>query len=478
MRYLTWLRSEKRSHPAERRGGHGPSRRRATVRPRLELLEDRRLPSTLTVTNNLDSGSGSLRAEIAAAKNNDTIVFASSLSGQTINLTSGELVINKSLTVQGLGAGQLAVSGGGLSRVLEVDYAKKQNVTVSGLTLENGYAAAGGAILNNGTLTINGCTVTGNDNHNGVGQLGGGIDNPGTLTISGCTITGNTAMQGGGIYNWNLLTISNSTLSGNIAPDGGEGGAIYNFGSTTISNSTLSGNSAETQYDPAGDFPGHGGAIDNYAGSLTLSDSTLSDNSAAYGSAIYMDWQSTNVAVTGCTLTDSNPSDLYLIFVSGGSLTVKNSYFHNDSGPSYIAGPYTDGGGNTFAGGPAPRTLSGHADVIWHAGTIPATAGTPTGRWPPAHRPRGGRHRRRPTRGRRGAARSAGGAVPWTGPGPGRVMDRRRAPATGRSGHASRSGVPGHCRSPDPGRRCVVLRSVTGPARHRPGMRMSARRPP
>ena len=42
----------------------------------------------------------------------------------------------------------------------------------------------------------------------------------------------------------------------------------------------------------------------------------------------------------------------------------------------------------------------------------------------------------------------------WTGPGPGKVMDRRRAPATGHAGHASRSGVPGHGRSPDPGRRC------------------------
>ena len=42
----------------------------------------------------------------------------------------------------------------------------------------------------------------------------------------------------------------------------------------------------------------------------------------------------------------------------------------------------------------------------------------------------------------------------WTGPGPGRVMDRRRAPATGHSGHASRSGVPEHGQSPDPGRRC------------------------
>ena len=40
---------------------------RATFRPRIEALEDRWLPSTLTVQNNLDSGAGSLRAAITAA---------------------------------------------------------------------------------------------------------------------------------------------------------------------------------------------------------------------------------------------------------------------------------------------------------------------------------------------------------------------------------------------------------------------------
>ena len=71
----------------------------------------------MTVLNNLDSGAGSLRAEIAAAKANDTIVFAPSLDGQTIKLTSGELDIRRSLTIEGPRAGQLTVSGGNASRV-------------------------------------------------------------------------------------------------------------------------------------------------------------------------------------------------------------------------------------------------------------------------------------------------------------------------------------------------------------------------
>src|SRR5262249_15496042 len=78
---------------------------RPTLRPTLEALEDRWMPSTLTVLNNLDSGSGSLRAEIAASKLNDSIVFAPSLNGQTITLTSGEFLITHSLTITGPGAG-------------------------------------------------------------------------------------------------------------------------------------------------------------------------------------------------------------------------------------------------------------------------------------------------------------------------------------------------------------------------------------
>src|SRR4028119_2493086 len=49
---------------------------------------------TITVTNNNDSGSGSLRDAIASAAAGDTITFASSLTNQKITLTSGELFIN------------------------------------------------------------------------------------------------------------------------------------------------------------------------------------------------------------------------------------------------------------------------------------------------------------------------------------------------------------------------------------------------
>ena len=165
---------------ARRPCGVRPRRRRFL--PRVDLMEDRTLLSTLTVINKNDSGSGSLRATIAAASSGDTINFANSLKGQTIKLTSGVLDITKSLGIDGLGAGQLTVSGGGTSRV--IDIAGGADVTLSGLTIANGVAVQGGGIDNFGTLTVDRCTLLNNKAVGGSGTSttpdaanGGGIAN-------------------------------------------------------------------------------------------------------------------------------------------------------------------------------------------------------------------------------------------------------------------------------------------------------------
>jgi hypothetical protein len=177
-----WLRPA----PASRRRTHASLRQRAIFRPRLEALEDRWLPSTLTVTSIKDSGAGSLRAEIAAAHSGDTIVFSPKLDGKTITLTTGEMDLTKDLTIQGPGAGQLTISGNSAnwysdysairntyaSRVFEV--AQNATVTLSGLTISNGDGLAGytlgqhpsdyegGGILDHGTLTLGGCAISNN----------------------------------------------------------------------------------------------------------------------------------------------------------------------------------------------------------------------------------------------------------------------------------------------------------------------------
>ncbi|MFP3670549.1 hypothetical protein SB717_36295, partial [Priestia sp. SIMBA_032] len=70
----------------------------------------------------------SLREAISLANDGDTITFNSNLANQdtgfglgTIGLTLGQLNIDKSITLDGLGANQLTVSGNSNSRVFLVD---------------------------------------------------------------------------------------------------------------------------------------------------------------------------------------------------------------------------------------------------------------------------------------------------------------------------------------------------------------------
>src|SRR5262245_43629074 len=99
---LSWLarfapRSSRRSLPSPRR-----------YRPRIEALEDRWVPST--VTNLQDSGVGSLRDAINITPNNGTIDFQPGLTG-TIILSSAQLLLAKNVTIQGPGANLLTISG-------------------------------------------------------------------------------------------------------------------------------------------------------------------------------------------------------------------------------------------------------------------------------------------------------------------------------------------------------------------------------
>ena len=193
--------------------------------------------TTLIVSNTNDSGSGSLRQALAIANDGDTI-DARGISG-AISLISGELLVNKSVTINGAGADVLAVDGNAADRVFFIT--SGETVTIFGFTIRNGHAGnAGGGIDNEdgSTVTITNCTISGN-----TAGLGGGMFNGGPLTIGSTTISDNSAANGGGIYNsgGGTTTITNSTVSGNTA---GSGGGIFNIGMLAITSSTLSNNSA------------------------------------------------------------------------------------------------------------------------------------------------------------------------------------------------------------------------------------------
>ena len=120
-------------------GRHRSRRASKRCQPRVGALEARTLLSTLTVTNDNDSGSGSLRGALAAAVAGDTIKFAHSAYG-TITLSSGPLQVATSVTIDGPGAKDVTINGNNTFQDLMVD----ANVTasVSGLTITGGEGPA------------------------------------------------------------------------------------------------------------------------------------------------------------------------------------------------------------------------------------------------------------------------------------------------------------------------------------------------
>ena len=115
--------------------------------------------NTITVINTNDGGHGSLRQAIADANDGDTI-DARDIFG-SIELSSGKLLVNKSVTINGPGAERLSVENAGPSRVFEI--AAGEIVTISGLAINNGQADLGGGLYNAGLLTVIECSISGNE---------------------------------------------------------------------------------------------------------------------------------------------------------------------------------------------------------------------------------------------------------------------------------------------------------------------------
>lgn len=110
--------------------------------------------ATIAVTNLNDSGPGSLRQVIADSSPGDTIEIT--VTG-TIALTTGELLIDKDLTIAGLGADQLSVDGNFANSVFRISPDK--TVSVSGLAIKFGSEDNEGDIHNAGLLALSNCIL-------------------------------------------------------------------------------------------------------------------------------------------------------------------------------------------------------------------------------------------------------------------------------------------------------------------------------
>jgi hypothetical protein len=193
------------------------------------------------------------------------VVFAPNVIGKIPNTRAPDgLDLVHTLTITGPGARLLTIDGTDKSRLFEV--LSGSTVTISGLTLYDGYPTGGsndgsgnrgGAIANKGTLSISRC----NFDSNGAGPGGGAIFNNGgaaTLTVEDSTFSLNFAV-GDGAAILNLATLGKATVSltnctfYNNFTAGGFAGAIYNDGNVdgtaavTLTNCTLDGNDSNDQ---------------------------------------------------------------------------------------------------------------------------------------------------------------------------------------------------------------------------------------
>jgi fibronectin-binding autotransporter adhesin len=339
--------------------------------------------ATQTVTNCNDSGGGSLREAVLSASSGETINFALTPSCSTVDLTSGEIAIDTSMTIEGPGSNFLAMSGGNVSRVFDIEGG---TVAISGLTIEDGNGVGanddgyGGAIENEGNLSIinstladNSTTGNGGAIYSKVGALaiigsalvgnsadsgdGGAIDNfAAVMTITKSTLSGNSASSAGAISNENKTIVVSSTLSGNSSNDGG---AIASSNKMTITNSTLANNVAKS--DGAGmenqgvatinkstvsnnETEDAGGGLFN-EGTLSVTNSTLSDNSAASGGGGIFNEGKAAFADTTVSGNSSTTDGGGGIFTEGKPVKARTTIVANSSGGD-CSGSITDMGYN------------------------------------------------------------------------------------------------------------------------------------
>ena len=207
-----------------------------------------------------------------------------------------------------------------------------ETVTISGLTIVNGYTTGSGGGIHNdhAALTLDDCTITGNQGggiYNDAANSGGGL-----LEINNSSVTDN---SGGGIYNDALgggvatLNITDSSLNNNYS-----GGAILSRGwlctfcphgtaTVQITNSSITGN---------GSTP-YGGAIYTDTGgpccpvTVSLSNSTVSGNA---GEAVHISIEAATL-VSNSTISGNTEGGIYtdLGAPTGGSTVVNSTMSDN-----------------------------------------------------------------------------------------------------------------------------------------------------
>lgn len=262
------------------------------------------VPPSIIVTTNADSGTGSLRVAIAAsmaAPGADTITFdphvftgganniilvTSASQPDGIEPTAFPLRDIDSLTIDASALPVGLTLDGGLAGfkffyLYNDETVVKGNLTLRALTLAHARGTGsdypdGGAIYNDGNMTLDRCTLFGNQAANN--GAGGAIYNVGTVALTNCTLTGN---QSG------------------IASLDGPGSAIYNRGTATLTNCTVTGNTSRR----------NGAICNSFLAALTLTNTIVSGNTDLDGTPDVFNNQ--GITLNGVNFIGAGISDPY-----------------------------------------------------------------------------------------------------------------------------------------------------------------------
>ena len=297
--------------------------------------------TTTQDTINYTDGLLSLREAIIQANNaniDSTITLGEGTYTLAINganedlAATGDLDIklqNKTLTIQGQGKNKTILDANSLDRFFQVH--SGATVILSGVTINKGLGTYGGALANNGTLTILDSDFINNQSVGLKGANGANGANGDSVTFL--------------IGRWPASTDPTATPGGNggNGENGGDGkgGAIYNSGRLTISNSLINNNKVTGSQGGTGGTGGLGGVTSVWINMREWVEykpngirGSNGSNGNAYAGAIYNEntgsifingSQFVNNIATPITGGTAYNGDVNGIYNSGGTVTINNT---------------------------------------------------------------------------------------------------------------------------------------------------------
>ena len=226
---------------------------------------------------------------------------------EAADFTNG-ITINKDITIDGKGH---TIDAKNLGRIFSIG--EGFTVTLTNATLINGKATEGGAIYNDGSLTLSDVKLS----DNAADSYGGAVFNNGELVVSDSVFDSNDIVNrgsasvdygGAAIYNWydGVLTVSGSNFTNNIKNyKNGDClvGAVATIGDATISDSYFVNNAGRW----GGAITTSGALIaGDDVNTLTVSGSTFKENGGLYGAGIFV-WGS-DFTVSDCVFDKNTAS--------------------------------------------------------------------------------------------------------------------------------------------------------------------------